>query len=243
MSEQKPESTDLLGTAARRRMEHWLLSPELRAHMQVAGDERKPKQTGPWIALSRETGSGGTEIAGIAGELLGWDVLDKQILDFMAQRYGMPRDILEIVDEKRANWVHNLLGTFIDPRLVSREKYVVHLERIVCLAALHGKVVFVGRSAHAHLPRDRGLVVRVIAPKEQRIVRVMERRKLSRREATAVIDETDAARREFCRQYFHYAIEEPLQYDLVLNTAHLSTEQAARIVVQAYREARGEGAL
>jgi cytidylate kinase len=67
------------------RLERWLLSPALRQHMQVAGDRRHPKRTGPFIAISRQSGADGTQIARLVGEELGWDVLDKEILDFMAE--------------------------------------------------------------------------------------------------------------------------------------------------------------
>ena len=53
---QTPSDMDL---AARERMERWLLSPELREHMQVAGDVRKPARTGPYISVSRQAGAGG----------------------------------------------------------------------------------------------------------------------------------------------------------------------------------------
>ena len=154
-----------LTAAAKRRMERWLLSPDLQDHMQHAKHVRTKKgDTGPYIAISRQAGSRGTEVAHIVGQQLGWDVLDKELLDFIAQRYKLPRDMLEIVDETRANWFHDVLGTFFDSRLVSQDSYVTHLERIMYLAALHGNVVFVGRGAQCVLPRSNGVAVRIIAP-------------------------------------------------------------------------------
>ena len=225
-----------LTAAARRRLEHWLLSPELEDFMRHAKDVKKKKktETGPYIAISREAGSRGKEIALVVGQQLGWDVLGKELLDFMAQRYKLPRDMLEIVDETRANWFHDVLGSFFDSRLVSQDRYVAHLERIIYLAALHGNIVFVGRAAQYILPRHSGLAVRIIAPKRQRIEDIMRRRNLERTEAGQLVDELDAARAEFCRRHFHREVSDPQEYDLTVNMARLSVEAAAELIVDAF---------
>jgi cytidylate kinase len=229
---QKPSDMDL---AARERMERWLLSPELREHMQVAGDVRKPAQTGPYISVSRQAGAGGEHIARVVGRKLGWDVLDKELLDLMTQRYHMPRDMLDFVDETEANWFYDVLGAFAGSRIVSQDSYVVHLERIIYLAALHGNVVIVGRGAHCVLPRTSGLAVRIVAPKRRRVEEMMERSRLTRDEATLRVDELDKGRNGFCRRHFHRDIEDPLEYDLLVNTARLSAEAAAELIVDAFR--------
>ena len=170
-----------LTAAAKRRMERWLLSPDLQDHMQHAKHVRSKRgETGPYIAVSREAGSRGTEVAHIVGQQLGWDVLDKELLGFIAQRYQLPRDMLEIVDETRANWFHDVLGTFLDSRLVSQDSYVTHLKRVLYLAALYGNVVFVGRGAQCVLPRASGVAVRIIAPQKQRVEHMMQRGNLGR---------------------------------------------------------------
>ena len=243
MSVDSGDQSGDLKAAAERRMERWLLSPELKEHMQQAKEVKKPDETGPYISLSREPGSGGVRIARVVGQQLGWDVLDKELLDFINQRYGMPRDMLDVVDETRANWFHDVIGTFVDKRIVSHDSYVVHLERIIYLAALHGNVVFVGRGAQFVLPRNNGLAVRIIAPKRQRIDAMMERKSLTRPEATRFVDQLESGRNEFCRRHFHHDVVDPLEYDLVLNTARLSTEAAAELIVDAFCRARRDTAV
>jgi hypothetical protein len=231
-----------LTAAAKRRMERWLLSPDLQDHMQHAKHVRSKRgETGPYIAVSREAGSRGTEVAHIVGQQLGWDVLDKELLDFIAQRYKLPRDMLEIVDETRENWFHDVLGTFFDSRLVSQDSYVTHLERILYLAALHGNVVFVGRGAQCVLPRSNGVAVRIIAPLKQRVEHMMQRGKLERSAAAKLVDELDASRAEFCQRHFHHNIQDPLEYDLTINTSRLSLEAAAELIVDTLCRAQRSG--
>lgn len=46
---------------------------------------------GHHLTISRESGTGASEIARKVGEKLGWNVLDGEIVDQMAARYGTPR--------------------------------------------------------------------------------------------------------------------------------------------------------
>ena len=231
--------TDELAVAAQLRLQRWLLSPDLCEHMQHARDAKKRGDTGPYIAVSRQAGSSGTQVARLIGQRMGWDVLDKELLDFMAQRYHMPRDMLDVVDETRANWFHDLLSTFLDSRVVGHDKYVVYLERIIYLAALHGDVVFVGRGAQFVLPPARGLSVRVFAPRRYRVERIMERHGITREKASALIDEIDAARKEFCERHFHRKAEDPEEYDLLINSGRTTIEDAADLIIDAFRRRHG----
>ncbi len=183
MTDEKQHRDELSG-AARARLERWLTSPGLRRHLEKSLDTgRRPARTGPYIAISREAGSGGLPIARLVAEQLGWDVLDKEILDFMAERFGVPRGMLEFVDETKANWVHDVLSSWFDTKVVSHEKFVVYLERLVFLASMYGHVVFVGRGAQYILPRTSGISVRLVAPLEWRIQRRMDRHDMSRNQA------------------------------------------------------------
>jgi cytidylate kinase len=220
--------------AAKRRMERWLLSRELLEHMETADDVTRPARTGPYISISREAGAGGLAIARIVGRQLGWDVLDKELLEFMAERYNMPRDMLEIVDETKANWFYDVLGAFLDARIVSHDSFVYHLERIIYLASLHGNVVFVGRGAQFALPRISGIAARVIKPKPQRIKAMAARQQISALEAVTRVDELDKNRREFCRRHFHHDIENSAEYDIIINTDRLSDHAAAELIVETF---------
>jgi cytidylate kinase len=103
------------------------------------------------------------------------------------------------------------------------------------MAAQHESTVFVGRGAQFILPREAGVAVRVIAPKKQRIERIMERRQSNQREAENFIDETDKGRADFVRRYFHRDVADPQLYDLVVNLEHTSCNAAADLILSDYR--------
>jgi hypothetical protein len=58
-----------------------------------------------YIAISRELGSGGAEIAQALAGLLKWQVYDKEILDYMAENMDVHKSVLESVDERTIGWI------------------------------------------------------------------------------------------------------------------------------------------
>jgi cytidylate kinase len=94
--------------------------------------------------------------------------------------------------------------------------------------------VFVGRGVRFILPRDRGLNVRIIAPKRQRIKHIMERRHCDHRDAEAFIDQTDKGRTDFVRRYYQHDVTDPQLYDLVINLEHTSRDAAVDLILGDY---------
>lgn len=220
--------------AALIRMKYWSTSPGLREHLERAHDTgHRPSRTGPYVAVSRQAGTGGAEIGQLVAERLGWDYLGKELLDFMAHCFDMPRHLLEDVDETHPHWLQDLLGTWLDARGVSHEKFVVYLQRIVFLAGMYGRVVFVGRGAHCILPRHSGMSVRLVAPLEYRVAWQMKHRSATREQAQRTVLETDSQRELFHRRYFQLDVNDPGQYDLIINVSRFEPEQVCDQIVHA----------
>jgi len=177
-----------------------------------------------YLTISRESGTGGGKIAKMIGEELGWEVLDKNLLDRVAERFRLSRPMLELVDETRNSWVHEMPGSFADPDAVPPEQYVSHLERVLLTAVQHDNVVMVGRGAQFLLPREEGLAVRIIAPRDYRIRQVMPREGLTAAAAERFIDRVDEGRRDFVQRNFRRNIDDPHLFDLIVNVERLGPE-------------------
>ena len=143
----------------------------------------------------------------------------------------MPKQIVELVDETTSSWLLDTFGKWLDRQLVTESEYVTHLGQIVLLAAQSQSTIFVGRGAQFFLPRDRGLVIQLVAPLEQRLQRVMQRDGVDQEQARHYLDQTDRARRAFIREYFQCDVTDPHLYDLVLNLEHLLLEEAGELIV------------
>ena len=214
--------------AAEKQMQAWSRAAEITDRLLSSrGTLAGAKKLGPFLTISREFGAGGSLVAELVGQKLGWEVLDKGILDRVSQRYHLSRPMLELVDETKSNWAHNILGTWLDPQVIPHEKYIIHMRQVVLNAAHSGNVVFVGRGVQFLLPRKFGIAVRVIAPEAYRINQLAKLRGVNEKEAYRLMKEIDRGRAEFVTRYFHRDITDPHLYDLVLNVEHHGPAKAA----------------
>ena len=73
----------------------------------------------------------------------------------------------------------------------------------------------------------------MVAPFELRVKRIMESSKTKEGETKKEIENFDRSRRVFTKRYFHADLEDPVNYDLVVNTEKLSFENASSIIIDA----------
>jgi cytidylate kinase len=71
----------------------------------------------------------------------------------------------------------------------------------------------------------------IVAPLPVRIKRVMDSQKLEEKEAKQQISRYDSSRHEFIKRYFKAELEDPIYYNLVINTEHISYEDATSIII------------
>jgi cytidylate kinase len=207
-----------LRAAAERHMRSWAHKGENEAHIASSHPGHAGRKTRIYLAISRQSGSGGSEVGQLVGKKLDWPVFDKNLLDRMAERFHESRRILDLVDETRSNWVYDVLGTWMDHKIVPHQKFVAQLRRVIlATAAEYQHAVFVGRGAQFILPRREVIAVRIVAPESYRVERIMHERGLNAIEAKRFVLETDRERREFIRQYFHRDINDLSLYDQVIN--------------------------
>jgi cytidylate kinase len=218
--------------AAERQMQRWLHTQKGQENVAPAPSTGKLAGIGPYLTISRESGAGGSRIARLVGETIGWEVLDRELLECLAERYHTSPALLELVDETTSNWITEIFGNWINPASVSQMQYVFRLSRVILMAASGGKVIFVGRGAQFLLPHDRGLSARLVAPLKYRVQQIMERRHLSFEEARNYVEKTDAGRQDFVRQYFHHDVPDPHLFDLVVNVEKLGPERAAHLIAE-----------
>lgn len=229
-----------LSQAAERQMRSWALQLESQQNLpQQKAATPLQKVIHPYVAISRQAGADGGQLARLIAEKMGWKVFDRELLDYMVEHFNLPRITLEFVDETISSWFHEMFGKWLDEQMLSQAEYVSRLGRVVLLAAQHEHTVFVGRGAQYILPREQGLAVRIIASRRQRIDRLVERRKCTRQEAERCADEIDAGRIHFVRRYFHKDPLDPEQYDLVINLQRTSPDEAADLVVAQCRRRFG----
>ncbi|MBN1570146.1 MAG: cytidylate kinase-like family protein [Acidobacteria bacterium] len=113
-------------------------------------------------------------------------------------------------------------------------RYLAGLESVIKALARSQSAVICGRGSQFILKDHPGaLHVLIVSPLEIRVKRVMQNMGKSREEAEKEVEHSDGSRHEFIKRYFKAEMEDPLHYDIVVNTEHLSIENAASVVIDA----------
>lgn len=213
------------------------------------------------ITISRQTGSGGDEIAAMLCDRLNYLYFDKKMLArFVAQEYGEDVDFLQFSEEdfvQGKDFFNRFVASFGDPRpaaeirswredpsgLRSREviqldqsKLMALIQSAIRYAADHGDMIVVGRGGQVLLRDHHGaLHVRIEAPLEKRIQRIKAQYHIDRREAETLIMKNDDASADYLRRYYDVNVADTSLYHLVLNTGMVEPDAAVQIILEAVR--------
>lgn len=181
------------------------------------------------ITISREMGGGGIPIAHQAAEQLGYKLINGETIREIAPQYGLTNEILAQIDEKPPAFIENL-----DRQI---ELGMHRIQLIVLEQALKGDVIIYGRGGQDLLPDISSVYrVRVIAPFEDRVERWAEREWIDPDLAHSMVRKSDQQRAGFIKYYHDRDWEDPLHYDLVINTVRLSFEGAVNLIVAGVKD-------
>ncbi len=203
----------------------------------------------PVITLRGLTGSGAYEIGREVARLIQGDYVDRQVIAEVAGLLNRPKEQIEAKEKMPPGLferIRNILSgsrriesaysrTWEEP--LDDAEYISALEAVVKDLALEQNIVIVGRGSQHILRNNKSVLhVLVIAPVEDRIHRIMSERQLDRSGASEYVTETDASRRAFLQRFFQKDFDDPILYDLVVNTRYLNNDVAARLIVTAANE-------
>ena len=191
------------------------------------------KIMGPYIAVSRDFGSEGKEVAKRLAERLGWQLYDHELVDFIATEAKVRRGVVESYDEKAQSEIESMIRRFIDRHALDPDHYLKHLATVVLTIAKHGRAIFLGRGTRFILPPEYGLRVNFTAPFDKCVENIKQRYDLDHEEAKRRVQKRLEERRAFIRQHFHRDAEDPDYLDLMINTAYLSVDAATEICLKA----------
>ena len=178
----------------------------------------------PIIAMTREMGSLGTFIGLEVARRLGHEFLRDAIVRRAARAYRVMEARLVGAVERPPRWLERFGPT--------RQRYRTYLEAAVLEAAQRERVVLMGRWSTIFLGGVRHAIrVRVCAPPEVRVRRVMERYRIEEGDAVRRIAAYDEGVRTRMRQIFDLDWTDPLLYDLVINTAFVTLPAAVQQVL------------
>jgi YjbE family integral membrane protein len=206
---------------------------ERRVSPQLPGKPHAPARRIDGMAiltLSREYQNGAPEIGRAVADQLGYDFVDRHcIYDHLSaagEKWG--RLARELDEERPSLW-----------EKYDREYrgFIALIESTIYDYAAMGHAVILGRGS-AFLLHDipQVLKVRLYAPLEVRIERVMQNDNLDRKTAEAVIEKIDKSRTGYVQSIYGKQLKDWENYDLIFNTGIQTYEQVTRDLVEILKE-------
>lgn len=196
--------------------------------------EREEIKFRPVITISREPGTAGTVIAQKLAKVLEMDFMSGKIIQQVAQSANINEKVVASLDERQISLREDWLKILFDSQHLWPDSFLLHLIRVISTIGQHGNAIILGRGANFILPPKGNFRIRLIAPKNARIVKVMTDRSVKRSEAEAYVTITEADRKAFIMKYFHTDISDPAHYDLVMDTSRIGIDGTVEVIKHAY---------
>lgn len=196
----------------------------------------------PSITLSRLAGCGVAEVAEELATLLQasddgadypWSVFNRSLVKQVLEDHKLPKEVAKFMPEDRVSAIQDAVEELLGLHPPSKTLHQQTSETIRRLAGL-GRVILIGRGGNV-ITEDMAHVfhVRLVAPLKWRIEQIMERDGSDARTAGALARKMDLGRKRYLRDHLREDIDDPLQYDLVINTARMTRQTVAKTIAEA----------
>jgi cytidylate kinase len=206
----------------------------------------------PLITISRQFGSGGSEIAERVARALDWHLYDNAVVNEVAKRLGMqPAEVSareervpslpERIASAMALGMPEVMPTVADLPLRPNEDRISEMtKRVMEEAVLAGPAVLVGRGAQSMLAsRADALHVFCYAPPEALASYAVSNLGVAREDAARVVAENNLQREQYVKRHWKRDWRDFANYHLCVNTAWLGIDGAAELIVHLARERFG----
>jgi cytidylate kinase len=201
----------------------------------------------PFVTISRQAGAGGQALGTLLGEKIqqlyqeplfqGWHLCNQELCRMIVQDDPALKSSVESL---RRTEYHSQAEDMLSQLIYggsSQDLVIKKMFHLMRTFALHGKVIFVGRGSN-FLTHDLplGIHVRLEAPIESRVRRMMQSLGLSEKKAREEIAEKDKAKAELVKTFFHKDLRDPLLFDVLWNTDRVPLEEIAKILIGMIRD-------
>jgi CMP/dCMP kinase len=206
----------------------------------------------PIVTVSRQYGSGGSEVAERVARLLGWHLYDNAVVDEVARRLGMSAEEVSAREERVPSLPERIAAAMAlgMPEMMPSvadlgmqpddERILAMTQRVMEEAVLAGPAVLVGRGAQSMLAtRSDALHVFCYAPTEALISYAITNLGVAPADAARVVEQTNHQREQFVKRHWKRNWRDVANYHLCVNTAWLGLDGAAELVAQLARERFG----
>lgn len=215
----------------------------LRKNITLFADK---KEKLPFISISREYGCFGFSIGNdLANELnkisstdIPWAVYDKEILNKVKDDFNInKKDLEELTKRVRSENLEMFITIFgqTKSQLTIYKKLFKTIEKL----AFQGNVILIGRGSSIitkNIPK--GIHIRIKAPDDWKIKRIMELENCSRSNAKNILKIHSREREGYVKKIMKADLNDISYYDLIFNNSRMSKEQMISIILELMKNKR-----
>lgn len=193
------------------------------------------------ITITRQYGSGGHDIGKLLADRLGIAFYDKELISLAAKESGISPEVFAQADEKMSNSLLYTLSTGLYNYgsgfsamgdLPMNDQLYILQHKIIKEKAEKEVFVVVGRCADYILKEyDNVVKVFIYADLEARTKRAVERQDIEPSRARQAVSKADKNRANYYSFYSGQKWGAPENYDLCINSTHLTVGQAADLIL------------
>jgi cytidylate kinase len=177
------------------------------------------------VSISMQVGSYGNEIAAQVAKKCHFQFVDQ------AQVHQLAQECDAEFSKACKLYEAETKPSFFESFFFNNAAYTALFESLNYELASRGNVVIIGRGAQIVLRDIPGVFkARIVAPKDLRIKRVMDAKKVSPEEAASYVEKYDHQRQALIRAIFDKDLRDLRLYDLIINTVSYTPEGAAEVI-------------
>lgn len=189
----------------------------------------------PIVTISRQSGSRGSYFASRLAQKMDYQRLHREVIDAICRSSGYVKRIVESLDDHFRGNLDLMIEAMLTGQSVDHGDYIRHLAKVILSMSRLGGVVLVGRGGNFILGPNRGFHIRFVAPREKRIENLVKYKEMDEAEAASTIDRTDHDRKQFISKLFEADIDDPVYYDMSINSSLMDVEDLVDVVHRAVK--------
>ncbi|KRP36616.1 MAG: hypothetical protein ABS34_06570 [Opitutaceae bacterium BACL24 MAG-120322-bin51] len=204
-----------------------------KAHLEV-------EQPAPAITISRQAGARGRTIGkklqyalrdGSPKDPIPWTCFDEDLVEKVLKDHDLPTSLAKFMPDDSVSEIDSMINEILGRHPSLWTLFEQTVETMVHLCHM-GHCILVGRGGNIVAEGLSNVTrVRFVGSLPQRINQMVKAHGMSPKEAKHYIKHEDHARQRYMKNHFDCDVEDPLHYDLVINTDHYSDEAVVQIVL------------
>jgi hypothetical protein len=212
------------------------------AHIRAAREGKNKRRPYAFsiIAIEHDVGSLAKEAANALSREIGWQVFDKEIVEYIAENAHLRENVVRELDEKAQNFVHDeverLLRLLFEGESFGEVEYHQALLKTLATLRAHGEAILVGHGGAFAFEDKSCLSIRITASSDVRAKRLCRRWKEPVEKVQKHMHESDQEIKEFIHFHFRKNRDDLTSYDLIFNTDHLPTNKIVNAVLEVLHE-------